>query len=153
MRYGIRNLIFAAVLFAPATLFAQQPCLSGIRIEGVVTDPTGALVPGAQVLAGNQSATTDVLDLAFGVDGQVLASSGVGSSERCLNVLRSRRENELSEVKVERAGATEAAGWLSLGDGPNHGGALGNRDGVVGIIDRFRDGGLDLLRGFGRGGA
>jgi hypothetical protein len=101
MRYGIRNLIFAAVLFAPATLFAQQPCLSGIRIEGVVTDPTGALVPGAQVLAGNQSATMDVLDLAFGVDGQVLASSGVGSSERRLNVLRSRRKNELSEVKVE----------------------------------------------------
>jgi hypothetical protein len=60
MRHRIRNLIFATVLFAPATLFALQPCVSGIRIEGVVTDPTGALVPGAQVLAGNESAITDV---------------------------------------------------------------------------------------------
>ena len=93
------------------------------------------------------------LDLAFGVEGQVLASSGVGSSERCLNVLRSRRENELPEVKVERAGAAEAAGWLSLGDGPNHGRALGNRDGVVGVIDRFRNSSPDLLPGFGGGRA
>ena len=60
MRHGIQNLIFAAVLFVAATLFAQQPCVSGIRIEGVVTDPTGALVPGARVLAGNESATADV---------------------------------------------------------------------------------------------
>ncbi len=60
MRHRIRNLIFAIALFAPATLFAQQPCVSGIQIEGLVTDPTGALVPGAQVRAGNESAMTDV---------------------------------------------------------------------------------------------
>jgi len=60
MRHGIQNLIFATLLFVPATLFAQQPCVSGIRIEGVVTDPTGALVPGAQVQVANETVTTDV---------------------------------------------------------------------------------------------
>ena len=29
--------------------FAQQTCPNGIRIDGVVTDPTGALIAGAQI--------------------------------------------------------------------------------------------------------
>jgi hypothetical protein len=45
---------------SPAVGFAQQPCLGGFSIEGAVTDPTGAVVPGAQVQATNgQAATTD----------------------------------------------------------------------------------------------
>jgi hypothetical protein len=59
---------------------------------------------------------------------------------------------ELAEVKMKRPGAAEAAGWLGLGDGSDHGRTLGHRDGVVGVIYRFGDGSLDLLPRFGRGG-
>ncbi len=31
---------------------ARQPCENGLRVEGVVTDPTGALIPNATVAAG-----------------------------------------------------------------------------------------------------
>ena len=29
---------------------AQQSCVNGIRVDGTITDPTGAVIPGAQVL-------------------------------------------------------------------------------------------------------
>ena len=39
---------------------AQQSCVNGIRVDGTVTDPTGAVIPGAQVRAtGGETATTD----------------------------------------------------------------------------------------------
>src|SRR5579863_240403 len=31
---------------------AQQPCIRGMQIDGVITDPTGAVIPGARVQAG-----------------------------------------------------------------------------------------------------
>lgn len=37
----------------PSFASAQQSCPNGIRIEGTITDPTGAVVPGAQVLASD----------------------------------------------------------------------------------------------------
>ena len=39
---------------------AQQPCVRGMRIEGVITDPTGAVIRGAHVQAG--PGTSDVTD-------------------------------------------------------------------------------------------
>jgi carboxypeptidase family protein len=36
---------------------AQQPCGQGVRVDGVVTDPTGAVIPGARVQASNGIAT------------------------------------------------------------------------------------------------
>ena len=40
--------------------FAQQPCSQGFSVQGVVTDPGGAVIAGATVQsAGNQPATTD----------------------------------------------------------------------------------------------
>jgi hypothetical protein len=40
--------------------YGQQNCTSGIRVEGTITDPTGAVIPGAQVRASNgETATTD----------------------------------------------------------------------------------------------
>jgi len=52
-RTGIRGkevyiLLFAGML-ATTLAYAQQPCVRGIRIDGVVTDPTGAVIPGARV--------------------------------------------------------------------------------------------------------
>ena len=39
---------------------AQQSCPNGIRVDGTITDPTGAVIPGAQVRASNgEIATTD----------------------------------------------------------------------------------------------
>jgi hypothetical protein len=46
---------FAAIPFG----FGQQPCTNGVRVDGTVRDSTGALIPGAQVQAGGQTATTD----------------------------------------------------------------------------------------------
>ncbi len=33
----------------PYLAVAQQPCTTGIRIDGTITDPTGAVIPGAEV--------------------------------------------------------------------------------------------------------
>jgi hypothetical protein len=39
---------------------AQQTCTNGIRVEGTIADPTGAVIPGAQVKAGSgEKATSD----------------------------------------------------------------------------------------------
>ena len=39
---------------------AQQPCPRGMRIDGMITDPTGAVIPGARVQAANgATAVTD----------------------------------------------------------------------------------------------
>lgn len=47
-----------AALLSPVWGLAQQPCATGVRIEGVVTDPSGAVVAGAQVQASNGEKTT-----------------------------------------------------------------------------------------------
>jgi hypothetical protein len=47
------------VLDALAPL-AQNQCANGIRVDGTTTDPTAAVIPGAQVRATNgETATTD----------------------------------------------------------------------------------------------
>jgi Carboxypeptidase regulatory-like domain len=51
--------IFVGML-ATARSYGQQPCVQGIRIEGVITDPTGAVIPGARVRASSgATAVTD----------------------------------------------------------------------------------------------
>jgi hypothetical protein len=46
---GMRLLLLIAILPVSALAFAQQPCPEGIRIEGSITDPAGAVIPGAQI--------------------------------------------------------------------------------------------------------
>jgi hypothetical protein len=47
-------------LIWPIIGLAQKPCTTGIRIDGSITDPSGAVVLGAQVRAASgQQATTD----------------------------------------------------------------------------------------------
>lgn len=36
-------------MLATAFCYAQQPCVQGMRIDGAITDPTGAVIPGARV--------------------------------------------------------------------------------------------------------
>ncbi|HTW47360.1 MAG TPA: TonB-dependent receptor [Acidobacteriaceae bacterium] len=44
----------------PAPALAQQPCARGMRVDGVVTDPSGAVIPGARVqAAGGATTITD----------------------------------------------------------------------------------------------
>jgi Carboxypeptidase regulatory-like domain len=43
-------LLVALLVSQPA--LAQQPCTGGMHIDGVITDPTGAVIPGAHVQAG-----------------------------------------------------------------------------------------------------
>jgi hypothetical protein len=58
-RHGACMLIGALTL-APPTL--AQTCAHGIRVEGTVTDPTGAVIPGAEVDgAGSEKTVTDAV--------------------------------------------------------------------------------------------
>jgi hypothetical protein len=60
--YFKRQLVLCAMLGLTTVGdgFAQQPCTDGIRIEGTVTDPASALIPGAGVhTAAGQTTTTD----------------------------------------------------------------------------------------------
>jgi hypothetical protein len=41
--------VVLAALLTPLLGLAQNQCLNGARIEGTVTDPAGAIIPGAQV--------------------------------------------------------------------------------------------------------
>jgi Carboxypeptidase regulatory-like domain len=51
---GIYALIFAGTI-ATTLVCAQQTCFQGIRIDGVITDPTGAVISGARVQASSGS--------------------------------------------------------------------------------------------------
>ncbi len=54
-------LIFVG-MFATALSNAQQPCVHGMRIEGVITDPTGAVIPGAHVqVSSGETTLTDAV--------------------------------------------------------------------------------------------
>jgi hypothetical protein len=49
-----------AALLSVASSLGQQPCPGGLRIDGTITDQTGALIPGAQVEApGGAKAVAD----------------------------------------------------------------------------------------------
>jgi Carboxypeptidase regulatory-like domain len=60
---GVRNCQLAALLFCllnPGLGAAQQPCVAKSSVEGIVSDPTGALIAGAQVeIDDGNRATTD----------------------------------------------------------------------------------------------
>jgi hypothetical protein len=46
--------IALAALLAPLSGLAQNQCSNGIRIEGTVTDPAGAIIPGANVQSSDR---------------------------------------------------------------------------------------------------
>jgi Carboxypeptidase regulatory-like domain/TonB dependent receptor len=50
-------IVLASVL-GPLPGMAQNPCANGIRIEGAITDPAGAIVPGAQLQASDGEKVT-----------------------------------------------------------------------------------------------
>jgi Carboxypeptidase regulatory-like domain len=58
-----RNWIYRLILtsgLVASLAHAQQSCVNGIRVDGTITDPTGAVIPGAQVRAtGGETAATD----------------------------------------------------------------------------------------------
>ena len=58
-RSWLKSLFFVGIL-VPWIASAQQTCINGIRVEGTITDPTGAVIPGAQVQAASgEKATSD----------------------------------------------------------------------------------------------
>lgn len=52
------RIIWTAILL-PSTALAQQGCPHGLRVAGTITDPTGAVIPGADVQVGAAKTTTD----------------------------------------------------------------------------------------------
>ena len=48
------SVLLVGLLFSGVAL-AQQSCIRGMHIEGVITDPTGAVIPGAHVQAGTEA--------------------------------------------------------------------------------------------------
>ena len=53
-----KRIAVLAWLLVPTALMAQQRCANGMRIEGAVTDPSGAVIPGARVQAQDGEKTT-----------------------------------------------------------------------------------------------
>ena len=57
-----KRIAVLAWLLVPTALMAQPRCANGMRIEGAVTDPSGAVIPGAQVQAQDgEKASADAL--------------------------------------------------------------------------------------------
>jgi hypothetical protein len=52
-RRWIKQMIFAGVAVCWTAAMAEPFCTGGIRVEGTITDPTGAVIPGAQVQAAS----------------------------------------------------------------------------------------------------
>src|SRR5271156_149702 len=55
MMTGRKSVAFLVGVLLSGTALAQQPCMRGMQIDGVITDPTGAVIPGAHVQAGTGS--------------------------------------------------------------------------------------------------
>jgi len=55
---NLKILAIMVGLLSPALSPAQSPCKAGVQIVGVVTDQTGAVIPGAKVQAAKDVATT-----------------------------------------------------------------------------------------------
>jgi hypothetical protein len=53
-----KRIAVLAWLLVPTALMAQQRCANGMRIEGAVTDPSGAVIPGARVQVQDGEKTT-----------------------------------------------------------------------------------------------
>lgn len=51
--------VLAIGILVPSLANAQRACANGIEVVGVITDPTGAVIPGAAVNASNISALSD----------------------------------------------------------------------------------------------
>jgi hypothetical protein len=61
VKRGVRTMAWIGLML-PILGFGQQPCTTGIRIDGLITDPTGAVIPGAKVQTGNGVSTvTDTM--------------------------------------------------------------------------------------------
>lgn len=58
-----RTIVFLGVSLVPCLGFAQSDCATGARIEGTVTDPSGAIILGAHIQVSN---TTSALSDAAG---------------------------------------------------------------------------------------
>lgn len=57
MRRRWSLVLVVAVTMAPSMTLPQQRCANGMRVEGTVTDPTGAVIPGAQVQSASGERT------------------------------------------------------------------------------------------------
>ena len=52
MMIGRKCAVLLVEFLLSGAALAQQACIRGMQIDGVITDPTGAVIPGAHVQAG-----------------------------------------------------------------------------------------------------
>jgi len=114
----IRGLLVAVTLI-PSLAIAQQTCANGMRVEGTIADPTGAVIPGAQVQAASGEKTTSdatgnyVLSCVAGTSSLITAQAEGFAS----NTARARgRGGEAVRVNIRLAIATVHADVQVNGD-------------------------------------
>ena len=56
-RHWIRRVIFVGLAVPWAAAATEPTCTDGVRVEGTITDPSGAVIPGAQVQAASGERT------------------------------------------------------------------------------------------------
>src|SRR5882757_1930009 len=58
MNENWKKVAMLGVVLLPTLAFTQQPCRNGLRIDGTITDPTGAVIPGAVIRAATGDRAT-----------------------------------------------------------------------------------------------
>lgn len=61
MRTHLAVLASLMTMLLPWQIYAQRSCPNGVRVDGTIADPTGAVIPGATVQATGKSVTTDAV--------------------------------------------------------------------------------------------
>jgi hypothetical protein len=56
----MKRLVTVTLLF-PSIVLAQRNCTNGVQVFGTVTDPTGAVIPGAEVYVGAETGIADAI--------------------------------------------------------------------------------------------
>src|ERR1700761_3193899 len=103
-----RLMVAAMGALNASLLLAQVPCIDGFRIEGVIADPTGAVVPGARIQASGGEKTTSDAAGHYGLScaalgGVVITVQAQGFNGKTVSVSGQRGTTAIANVQLEIA--------------------------------------------------
>jgi hypothetical protein len=99
---GLLSLVLQNTVLLPA----QQPCITGVRIDGIITDPAGAVIAGAQVQAadGEKTATDAVGRFVLACIPAQFATITVQAAGFAVNTVRiNKQPGETAHLKLQLA--------------------------------------------------